>query len=91
VEHEREKDTIFEAMLLDKDPLYLKRTVNMIIDWKRSSYDSNIIHIHGDRDKTLPLKNIQCDWKIPGGTHMMVYFRAEEISGLIKRIVKDIY
>ena len=87
VEPERKGDTIFRSMLMAKDPVYLKRTVNMIIDWEKESYDSSIVHIHGDKDHTLPIRNIRYDYLVPGGTHMMVYIRGDEVSELIKQIL----
>jgi pimeloyl-ACP methyl ester carboxylesterase len=89
VEPERKQDTIFRSMLMAKDPAYLKWTVNMIIDWKRKEYDSRIVHIHGDNDSTLPIRNISYDYLLPEGSHMMVYIRAEEVSGLINKILAE--
>ena len=87
VEPERKGDTIFRSMLMAKNPDYLKRTVNMVIDWEKAAYDSSIVHIHGDKDHTLPIKNISYDYLVPGGTHMMVYIRGDEVSDVIKQIL----
>ncbi|HEC45055.1 MAG TPA: alpha/beta hydrolase [Bacteroides sp.] len=89
VEPERKQDTLFRSMLMAKDPAYLKWTVNMIIDWKRKEYDSCIVHIHGDNDSTLPIRNISYDYLLPEGSHMMVYIRAEEVSELINKILAE--
>lgn len=83
-----EKET-FKAMLSDKDPLFLKRTVSMILEWERIHYRKDIIHIHGDNDHTLPHKNIEYNYLIKGGSHMMVLTRGEEISELLNRILLD--
>ncbi|MFC2098528.1 alpha/beta hydrolase [Bacteroidota bacterium] len=89
VEPERKQDTIFRTMLMAKDPAYLKWTVNMIINWQREEYDSSIVHIHGDNDSTLPIRNINYDFLIPDGSHMMVYIRGKELSELINDILKE--
>ena len=78
---------IFVSMLKDKDPAFLKRTVNMIINWKKQKHHQQIVHIHGDNDHTLPLKNVQADYVIKGGSHMMVYTRGEEISAIVNGIL----
>jgi len=83
----RRNRTTFKAMLRDKDRLFLKRAVNMIINWKRTSYDENIIHIHGENDHTLPLKNIQPSIIVKDGSHMMTLTRGEEISALLQQIL----
>src|SRR6056300_912405 len=47
VEPDRKRNKeIFKAMLKDKDPKFLKRTVRMIIRWERTEAPKGIIHIH---------------------------------------------
>ncbi|NOQ74998.1 MAG: alpha/beta hydrolase [Crocinitomix sp.] len=88
VELDRNKEkAIFKAMLNDKDPKFLSRTVHMIVNWKRTNYPENIIHIHGDNDHTLPIKNVNYDHLIEGGSHMMSLTRAMEINQLILDIL----
>ncbi len=77
----------FRSMLGIKDPTYLKRSVDMIINWDRTDYNENIIHIHGDSDHTIPFKNIQADYIIENGSHMMVYTRAGEISEILNEVL----
>ena len=78
-------------MLKAKDPLYLKRTVDMIINWDRTSFPDNIVHIHGDEDQTIPLKNVRYDYLIKEGSHMMVLTRADEINLLLSYILYCMY
>lgn len=77
----------FKSMLSSKTPVYLKRTANMIINWRKNDCSDKIIHIHGDSDNTLPLKNIKADYIIPGGSHMMTLTRA----GDLQKILADIW
>ena len=89
VEPDRKYDPdTFRDMLRQKDPLYLKRTADMIICWEREHYHEGIIHIHGDADHTIPYKNVNCDYLIEEGSHMMVLSRAEEISRIICDLLK---
>lgn len=84
VEPDRNKyKATFKAMLSDKNPLYLKRAVNMIIHWERETHPPGIIHIHGSNDHTLPLRNITPSIIVQKGSHMMTLTRAEEINALI--------
>jgi pimeloyl-ACP methyl ester carboxylesterase len=78
----------FRQMLRAKNPLYLKRTVDMIVNWQRTSADSSIIHIHGSNDHTLPNKNIKADYAIEGGSHMMVLTRGTELNTLLLQILR---
>lgn len=88
VEPDRKKEKgIFKDMLKSKDPLYLKRTSEMIINWKRIKYPKKIIHVHGDADNTIPIKNVKYNYQVKNGSHMMILTRAEEISKLIHEII----
>lgn len=74
-------------MLQSRDRQYYSRTVNMIINWERDTFPDNIIHIHGDIDNTLPIRNVNCNIVIEGGSHMMVLTRGPEISALINDVL----
>jgi hypothetical protein len=90
VEPDSKKErNFFLDMLKDKDPVFLKRTADMIISWERSEFRKDIVHIHGDNDHTIPLRNVKCDYLINDGSHMMVYTRADEISGIINKILME--
>lgn len=85
-DRKKEKPT-FKAMLKAIDPVFLKRTVNMIINWKRETYDPDIYHIHGEIDHTLPIKKVNCDLEIKGGSHMMTLTRGDELSPIINEVL----
>ncbi|MCK5028783.1 MAG: alpha/beta hydrolase [Bacteroidales bacterium] len=83
----KNKDT-FKSMLFSKNPTYIKRTIRLIINWKRTSNSKEIIHIHGTNDHTLPFKNISNpDYVIKNGSHMMTLTRADEISKILNKIL----
>ena len=84
------KKEVFKRMLGSKDPMYIKRTVNLIIHWDRTGYNPTIIHIHGDRDHTIPLKHVKADYIIKGGSHMMTLTRAADISALLDQLLGDV-
>ncbi len=90
VEPDRKHDKeTFKDMLKAKDPLYLKRTVDMIINWDRTTYSDKIIHIHGDNDHTIPIKNVRYDYLMEEGSHMMMITRAGEINQIIDHILNQ--
>lgn len=79
----------FKSMLKQKKPLYMKRTVEMVIKWERINNSSIIHHIHGDNDHTIPIKNIQKPYLlVKGGSHMMTLTQAEAVSEQIKVLIK---
>ena len=79
----------FDAMLKAKDPDFLKRTIAMIIKWDRTTYSNKIIHIHGDNDHTIPIRNVKYDYLVKDGSHMMVLTKGEEISEILNQILLD--
>lgn len=81
--------SIFTSMLGSKKPIYIKRTIDMIINWERTTNRRKIIHIHGDRDHTLPIKNISPDFVIKDGSHMMTLTRVKEISVVLNNLIKE--
>jgi pimeloyl-ACP methyl ester carboxylesterase len=78
----KEKET-FKRMLKSKDKVYMKRAVDMIINWNRKSYNPNIIHIHGDSDNTIPIKNVKPTITVAGGSHMMALTRGQNLGRII--------
>lgn len=85
-EPDRKKESdIFDSMLKDKDPEFIKRAINLVVNFKSdSTRNCPLIHIHGDNDHTIPIKNITADHVIEGGSHMMLLTESEKISLIIR-------
>ena len=90
VEPDRKKEkAIFKSMLRKKDKHFLKRSIPLIINWqKKCNSGKPLIHIHGNRDHTIPIKNIKSSITINGGSHMMVLTQAKLISEKINEILE---
>jgi esterase/lipase len=86
---QNKENAVFKEMLNDKSPLFLKRTVNMIVKWNRTENVKNIVHIHGDNDNTIRLKHVKADYVIKGGSHMMALTKGKEVSDLVNEILAD--
>lgn len=90
VEPDRQKEkATFKAMLRDKDAIFLRRTIEMIMHWDRTVAPKNIIHIHGNKDHTIPIRKVDYDILVPGGSHMITLTRGEEISRLVEEVLLD--
>ena len=90
VEPDRKKDKeIFKSMLRDKNKHYMKRSIAMIIEWEKETYNDDIIHIHGNKDSTVPIKNVNYDYLINKGSHMMTLTRGHELNELIISILEN--
>lgn len=83
-----EKET-FDAMLEDLDPYFLKRTIAMIMEWDKTENSAPILHIHGTKDRTIPIKNIKCDHIIDDASHMLTLINSEELNKLLNELLTD--
>jgi hypothetical protein len=82
VSNEEEK-LMIRAYRQSADPVYLNWAINQVLNWKNNWQPDNLIHIHGDQDKIFPIRKITVTNIIKGGTHLMIYNRAQEISQII--------
>lgn len=74
---------LLKQILFETDGKYLKWALVKIAAWDNKIRTENLFHIHGTADKLLPIKFVQPDRKIIGGSHLMVYDKSEEISQLL--------
>jgi pimeloyl-ACP methyl ester carboxylesterase len=91
VEPDRNKNKeTFKQMISSKDPTYMKRTVSLIINWNRTSNSKKCLHIHGDNDHTIPLRNISNpNFILENGSHMIALTSAAEINEILNTILKE--
>lgn len=70
-------------------PDYLHWSINTILNWKNDWKPASLYHIHGDADRIFPLRNVQPDTVIKGGTHFMIFSKAKEISEKLAQLLKN--
>ncbi len=78
----------FRAMLKAKDPKFLKRTIRMIVNWDKKTTETDLIHIHGTKDRTIPIRNVDADYEIESGSHMITLTRAQELSAILNKVIR---
>lgn len=78
-------EDLARSMLAAKDPNFMKRAIHCIVTWDNTEVPDNLIHIHGDKDHTLPFRYIKDVVTIKGGSHMIVMTRPKEISALLNQ------
>jgi pimeloyl-ACP methyl ester carboxylesterase len=64
---------------------YLRWGIRAVVNWQNDFIPSSLVHIHGGKDKTFPLRLIKADYVIPTGGHFMVYNRAAEINEILRK------
>jgi pimeloyl-ACP methyl ester carboxylesterase len=76
---------LFREMLHTAPQGYFRRAADCIVGWDARSSEPGIVHIHGTRDRVLPLRNIKADYIIQGGSHNLLHDHAAEISQIIQK------
>jgi len=83
-----EEQEVFKSMVNKQSNNYLQWALKTLSEWQTPEVPKNtqIIHIHGGRDKTLPIRTVkEPDYTIEGGGHFMVFKRYNEINDILKR------
>lgn len=64
---------LYKKYLSVSDKSYLDWSIRQIIFWEREESDSEVIHIHGEKDAVFPISNLGDPLVvIKGGTHIMI-------------------
>lgn len=82
----RAEENLLRSIIRDTDEKFLAWAVDQIVHWKNTTVFHHLVHIHGTRDKILPLKS--ADYKVPGGGHFMIVNKARQVSALIREVLK---
>ena len=81
-----EEKNLFKDMVAKQSNEYLQWALRQLSIWQTPIIPTatKIFHIHGDSDKTFPIKKIiNPDRIIKNGSHIMVYKNSEIISKII--------
>src|SRR5450432_139063 len=79
VSNEEEK-LMARAYRRSADSVYINWAIHQVLNWSNNWQPDHITHLHGENDRIFPVKKITGAHIIKGGTHMMIYNRAGEIS-----------
>lgn len=74
---------LLTQILKGTDPAFLKWAINEIVNWKNEFIATDCFHIHGSADRILPLRFVEPDIIIRGGTHLMTLNKGDELSKYI--------
>lgn len=88
IETESEK-LLLKNILKDTDPEFFSWAINEIVNWKNEINPENLIHIHGNKDRIIPFKNVRADFVIEGGGHFMTVNKPQEIQNIIFNLMKS--
>lgn len=83
--HKEEEIDMLKGVFENTDGKLMKWAMKAITLWRNETYPEPLVHIHGTADKILPIENIHANYIIEGGSHIMIYNRAQEISNIIAK------
>ena len=81
----RSEKTLLHYLISNADPRFIKWAFGAILNWKDCVRPKKLFHIHGERDKILPLKYTKPDVVIEKGSHFIVWTKAGQVSKLIEQ------
>lgn len=82
-----EDKQMLKQILLDTDTKFLDWAINKILNWKNNSFSTPVIHIHGNKDRIIPISNIKPTYMIENAGHFMTMTHAKEIEMLLKKVL----
>ncbi|HTO15946.1 MAG TPA: alpha/beta hydrolase [Edaphocola sp.] len=87
IESESERK-LLKTIMKETDNQFLTWAINEILNWKNEENPENVIHIHGSKDRLIPIKNVKATFIIENTGHFMTINRAKEIETIIKNACK---
>jgi pimeloyl-ACP methyl ester carboxylesterase len=89
ISNKQEQETL-KSILNATDAAFTKWALHEIINWKRNTAPQNIVRIHGDRDRVLPIRTSVVKHTVNGGGHFMILQKANIISSIIEEELRNV-
>jgi len=87
--HLKDSDAwLFNDMLSKSSPQFIKWAMGAVLKWDNVVIPPNVHHIHGDKDRVFPMKNIREATIVKGGSHIMIFDKAKQVNKWLKPILK---
>ena len=87
----KDEVALLDAFMRTATIAQLKVQVAAVLAWKGPSAPlERLVHIHGDNDRLMPLAFVRGAQVVRGGSHFMVYGKAERVSALVQQALADL-
>jgi pimeloyl-ACP methyl ester carboxylesterase len=74
---------LMRLIISNADAGFVKWAIGAILSWSNRVRPKALYHIHGDKDKILPIRYTKPDAVVKNGSHFMVWTKAGEVSRLL--------
>ncbi|GAA4460700.1 hypothetical protein GCM10023093_03810 [Nemorincola caseinilytica] len=88
--HTDEERKLLRQIISDYDPKFVQWCIKALLSWENTEAPANIWHIHGTADRVITPSSVKPDHWVKGGSHIMVYNRAAEVSAWIAEQLKGL-
>ncbi|WP_298119836.1 alpha/beta hydrolase [Flavobacterium sp.] len=85
----KENKILLKEILKDTDETFLKWAIDKIVNWKNTYIHKNLKHIHGTKDRILPIQFVKSYVKIVDGGHFMTIDKFEELNIVLENSIKN--
>lgn len=85
----KEDEALAKEMVVDTSPLFFRWACEQIIQWKNDFIPENMMRLHGTADNIIPFPKDKNVIPIKGGTHFMVFNKANEINKILQNELKN--
>lgn len=86
-----EEVALFNALVASHSIDQLRIQINACLTWNGPAIPvQDLVHIHGDHDRLMPIDRIRGAHRIHGGSHFMVFNRAGEVGDAVKAALRTV-
>jgi pimeloyl-ACP methyl ester carboxylesterase len=85
VESDHDKNLLSD-IVKRTDPSFIEWGIGSVATWQNDICPDNLVHIHGTADRIFPIQ--EPDYAIEGGGHFMIVNRCQEVSSILKKVLK---
>jgi hypothetical protein len=76
---------VIQQMIREIDDEFIDWAIKAIMGWRNETFPSSYVHIHGTRDRVLPMRFTKPTYMIKKAGHLMILNRANEINRILEK------
>lgn len=80
---------LFNDMLKKSSPKFMKWAMRATVNWDNKTVPQNVYTIAGNKDHVFDYRRIDNAIIVNGGTHIMIFDRADDINKILKDILAE--
>lgn len=82
-----EKRDLFWSMARSTPASFLRWGIGAVLSWRPTVVATTVHHIHGSRDRLIPLRLVQPDRVVLGGGHLLTLTHSGEVTAFLRERV----